>query len=140
MPIFFDLLEEAKDLTNKARAAKNNNSTFSQKSFLHKEEYDKAKNEMNYVERIVKQWLGKRYTLKEFFLSKDLPSYAKDAHAFFRMVIAPNEAISVTSVTQTPQETYQQNKTSSTCVGCGAPTIQIAVLSSIIGYCKKCSG
>jgi hypothetical protein len=40
----------------------------------------------------------------------------------------------------TATEIYEKNKSSDICVGCGKPTIEKAVFSSLISYCTACSG
>lgn len=63
----------------------------------------------------------------------------ENTRCFGEFVITVNRKKDFVSVL-TPTQIYEQNKTSNKCVGCGQPTSEKALFTSIVNYCPKCCG
>ena len=109
------------------------------------DEYDKFELEMEGVEKHLKNNLPNDYKIEKLEL-KDYNDVSLSVYAG-GLTIQVSNTLNGNSFNNctladplTPAEIYEQNKTSTKCVGCSQPTEIKAILSSKVNYCQSCSG
>lgn len=103
-------------------------------------EYNQYKLDMRDASQHLIQNIPNNIEIDKFGLSTLNPRSGYFATLLIELSIKEDKTPIVSTVSLTPPEVYEQNKSSVRCVRCNKPTTQVAVLSSMINYCKSCSG